>query len=155
MKEKQWLGPEKCAGCDQLKTTYHILFQCPIAVYLWPFLRNSLGWLRSPTSCVEFFSELLEAVRGKKKQKVTLFICVGAMSTIWKTRNDVVFNEKLLSSPQAIIFKTLILIKSWSPLVKPKLKLVADEMISLLSTNAKFRLPGLFGSVSFALSSWE
>ena len=55
LKKKQWSGPEKCAVCDQLKTTYHILFQCPIAVYLWPFLRNSLGWLRAPTSCVEFF----------------------------------------------------------------------------------------------------
>jgi hypothetical protein len=28
---------------------------------------------------------------------------------IWKTKNDVVFNKMLLSSPQAIIYKTLML----------------------------------------------
>jgi hypothetical protein len=36
LKKKQWSGPEKCAVCDQLETTDHILFQCPIAVYLCP-----------------------------------------------------------------------------------------------------------------------
>ena len=34
LKKKQWSGPEKCAACDVLETTDHILFQCPIAVYL-------------------------------------------------------------------------------------------------------------------------
>jgi hypothetical protein len=75
LKKKQWSGPEKCAVCDQLKTTDHILFQCPIAIYLWSSLTNSLGWLRSPTSCVEFFPELLEAVRGKKGNSVHLCRC--------------------------------------------------------------------------------
>jgi hypothetical protein len=31
------------------------------------------------------------------------------MWMIWKTKNDVVFNKKLQSSPQAIIYKTLML----------------------------------------------
>jgi hypothetical protein len=49
LKKKKWSGPEKCAACDKLETTDHILFQCPIAVYLWTFLRVSLGWQNSPT----------------------------------------------------------------------------------------------------------
>jgi energy-converting hydrogenase Eha subunit C len=52
----------------------------------------------------------------------------------------VVFNKKLLSSLQVIIFKTLLLVKTWRPLLKPKLKLVADEMISLLSANAYLKV---------------
>jgi hypothetical protein len=71
----------------------------------------------------------------RKKQQVTLFICAGAMWTIWKTRNDVVFN-KVLSSPVAIIYKSLMLVKSWRPLLKPKLKPMADDMINLLSAGA-------------------
>jgi hypothetical protein len=57
------------------------------------------------------------------------------MWTIWKTRNDVVFN-KVLSSPAAIIYKSLMLVKSWRPLLKPKLKPMADNMINLLSAGA-------------------
>jgi hypothetical protein len=80
LNKKQWSGPKKCAVCDQLETTDHILFQCSIAVYLWSFLRDSFGWLRSPTIYVELFSELLEAVRGR--EKVTLFIFAGTKWTI-------------------------------------------------------------------------
>ena len=43
LKKKQWFGPEECATCDKLETTDHTLFQCPIAVFLWSFLRNTLG----------------------------------------------------------------------------------------------------------------
>jgi len=75
LKKKQWSGPEKYAVCDQLESTYHILFQCPVAVYLWSFLRDSFGWLKSPTSCVEFFSEVLEAVRGKKTKSNFVHLC--------------------------------------------------------------------------------
>jgi hypothetical protein len=58
--------------------------------------------------------------------------------TVWKTRNDVVFNKKLLSSPQVIIiYKMLMLvIKTWRPLLMPKLKPMAEDMISLLSASA-------------------
>jgi hypothetical protein len=59
------------------------------------------------------------------------------MWTIWKTQNDVVFNKKLLSSPQAIIYKTLMLvIKTYCPLLKPKLMPMVEDMISLLSASA-------------------
>ena len=34
LKKKKWSGPEECAACDSLETTDHILFQCPLAVYL-------------------------------------------------------------------------------------------------------------------------
>ena len=65
-----------------------------------------------------------------------MFLCVGALWTIWKVRNDVVFNKKTMTSPVAIIYKTLMVVKSWRPLLKPKLKPVANEMINLVASNA-------------------
>jgi hypothetical protein len=128
LKKKKWSGQEECFMCGKLETSDHILFQCPIAVFLWSFMRNCLGWATSPTSCDSLFREIVERCRGKK-QGVTLFICAGALWSIWKARNDVVFNKRMLSTPEALIHKTIMMLKTWSPLLKPKKKPLADEMI--------------------------
>ena len=65
-----------------------------------------------------------------------MFLCAGVLWTIWKARNDVVFNKKTMTSPVAIIYKTLMVVKSWRPLLKPNLKPVANEMINLVASNA-------------------
>lgn len=135
LKKKKWLGPTECSICDNIETSDHILFQCPIAVFLWSFLRNTFGWPKSPTSCEEFLLEFVDNRRGKI-QKVLLFICAGALWTLWKTRNDLVFNKKVISTPMVVVYKTLMLIKTWRPLVKPKLSDMTNEMINLISTNA-------------------
>ena len=110
-------------------------FQCPLAVFLWSFLRDCLGWPRSPTSCLSLFLEILEHCQGKK-QMVTLFICAGALWSIWKSGNEMVFNKKVLSSPVVLVYKTLMLTKTWQPILKPKLKPMAEDMISLISAQA-------------------
>jgi hypothetical protein len=76
----------------------------------------------------------MERCRGQK-QGVTLFLCAGALWSIWKACNDVVFNKTTLSSPVALIYKMIVLVKTWSPLLKPKLKPLAEE-IQLVSANA-------------------
>ena len=65
-----------------------------------------------------------------------MFLCAGALRTIWKAHNDVVFNKKTMTSPVAIIYKTLMVVKSWRSLLKPNLKPVVNEMINLVASNA-------------------
>jgi hypothetical protein len=48
--------------------------------------------------------------------------------------NDVVFN-KIMSSPVALLYKTLMLTKTWRPLLKPKLIPMADEMMNKILAN--------------------
>ncbi|XP_066378370.1 uncharacterized protein [Miscanthus floridulus] len=52
----------------------------------------------------------------------------GALWTLWKTRNGVIFNGKVLASLKTIIHKTILLVKSWKPLLKPKSQDMADTI---------------------------
>ena len=70
----------------------------------------------------------MEHRRGKRRE-VTLFICAGAMWTIFKARNDVVFNKKMLSSLVTLVYRMISLVKTWTPLLKPTLKPLAEEMV--------------------------
>ena len=135
LKKKKWSGPEECFMCGILETSDRILFQCPITMFLWSFMHDCLGQVSSPISYASLFFETIEKCRGKK-QVVTVFLCAGALWSVQKTRNDVVFNKKILSSSVALIYKTVMVVKTWSLLLKPKLKPVAEDMIQLLSANA-------------------
>lgn len=67
---------------------------------------------------------------------VMMYICAGAMWSTWKSRNDAVFNKKVMATPKVIIHKMIALMKTWSPLLKPKMKPATDEMLHLLTANA-------------------
>jgi hypothetical protein len=50
-----------------------------------------------------------------------------------KARNDVAFNNKLLSSPTTIMHKMVMMLTTWRPLLKPKSMEVANEMLDKIS----------------------
>jgi len=81
LKKKKWSGQEECFVCGKFETSDHIIFQCPIAVFLWSFLRDSLGWEISLICCDSLLRDIVERCRGKK-QAVTLFVCAGTMWTM-------------------------------------------------------------------------
>ena len=90
LRKKKWSGSEKCSTCDKIETSDHIIFQCPIAVFLWSFLRYTFGWSKSPTSCEEFLLEFVDNRRGKFKKLRYLFVqepCgpSGRLATIWSS----------------------------------------------------------------------
>ena len=58
-----------------------------------------------------------------------MFVCAVAMWTLWKARNDVVFNKKMMSMPTVLVYKSISLVKTWIPLLKPKFKPLVEEMI--------------------------
>ncbi|CAN6243195.1 unnamed protein product [Urochloa humidicola] len=51
----------------------------------------------------------------KKKQNLDT---EGALWAIWKTRNDLVFNDQIMKSPMVIIHKTTALLTQWKTLLK-------------------------------------
>ena len=54
------------------------------------------------------------------------------MWILWKTTNDVIFNDKVLASLKTIIHKTVLLGKSWKPLLMPKAHDMAKTILGKL-----------------------
>lgn len=96
-----------------METTDHILFQCPIASFLWTFFRGMLGWSRLPSSMEALFVEVIYNLHGKLRS-LTLLICAGALWTLWKTRNDIVFNGKACSNQKLMTWQR----RSWISCIK-------------------------------------
>ena len=46
--KSSWL--RHCKLCEKTETRDYIFFRCPIAVLMWSWIRDSLGWNKSPSS---------------------------------------------------------------------------------------------------------
>jgi len=70
------------------------------------------------------------------KIKTVRFICAGVMWALWKTRNDHIFDNKIVSSPVLMAHIEdgvgVSLRRQWSPLSRHKEKLQFEEAISEL-----------------------
>ena len=62
-----------------------------------------------------------------------LFVCAGVMCTFWKTRNNFVFNNKLIPSPLVVVYKLVALLKSWTILLGENQRDQVEQMILELS----------------------
>jgi len=52
------------------------------------------------------------------------------MWVLWKTRNDHVFDNKIVPNHTVVIHKMVSMLRQWSPMVKQKEKRQVDEAIA-------------------------
>ena len=62
-------------------------------------------------------------------------MCEGALWTLWKTQNDLVFNAKLVPTPVVVIHKTIALLSQWKILLKKKEQAKMELMIGEMSAS--------------------
>lgn len=86
----------------------------------------------TPATCVELANNLINLRRGECK-RLTIFVCAGTMWALWKTRNDLVFNDKIAASPLVPTHKLVSHLTQWKVMLKPKEKTAMEEMISKLA----------------------
>lgn len=55
LKLKGWVGSENCLLCGNKETTDHIIFDCPMATFVWCICRDALGWDTCPGGFDDFF----------------------------------------------------------------------------------------------------
>ena len=135
LKKRNWDGAVECKLCGEIETSDHILFQCPVALFLWVFLKQTFGWAAYPSSFGALMENLLLNNKGRVRH-LYLFLCAGALWTLWKTRNDLVFNTKIVPAPVVVIHKTIALLTQWKILLKKKDRAKMELMIGEMSVSA-------------------
>ena len=136
LKKRKWAGPEEWKLCGARETVDHILFECPVATVVWILIKDVCGLLRASTNCTDLV-EILTHRKVTRFGSLFLFLCAGALWAIWKTRNDWVFEDKLLQNPVELIYKTRALLLSWKMLLRQKDWTKLDELLgALMAANA-------------------
>jgi len=130
LRKRNWAGAKECKMCGAVETTDHILFTCPVVVFLWVFLKETLILGSVPCSIAKL--ELIFLSRNHRFQSVLLFIFAGALWPISKMRNDLVFEDKVIASPTVIIHKTVALLTHWKQLLdEKKMKQVETALVEI------------------------
>ena len=64
LRRRNWDKAQVCKFCGQEESVDHLLFKCPVAVAIWCWVRDSLGWNGCPTS-ISSFQNLLTSNSGE------------------------------------------------------------------------------------------
>ena len=123
--------PEECKLCGEREATDHNLLMCPVANFVWILIRDICGLVSAPTTCAELAEILLH--RGASRfGALFLFLCAGALWAIWKTRNALVFDDKLMKNPAELVYKTKAFLLNWKPLLRQADRAKLDDLLQAM-----------------------
>ena len=115
LKKRKWSGQVHCKLCAEKEDLNHLLFRCPVAIFVWCWVRDSLGWLRIPSSFEDFQASFL-GKPGAKNNCTHIFLFAGVCWALWRTRNDWVFSDILVRHPKHIAHRTFGFLQQWRAL---------------------------------------
>jgi hypothetical protein len=95
LKCRKWVGPKECKLCGVIEDLDHLFFRCPTSQFIWCWVREF------PTSLEEFLSVVV-GDPGRVCNRTFISLLAGVTWAIWKTRNDWVFSNELVPSPNVL-----------------------------------------------------
>ncbi|TVU46002.1 hypothetical protein EJB05_05514, partial [Eragrostis curvula] len=114
MLRKKWKGNTKCPFCNENETINHLFFECEVIKYVWSMVALVLGANCRPENIEQYLVWIQNYMpNGKKFHMVGL---AGICWAIWKIRNKVCFDKKIVRSPTEIICYACSFLKYWSGL---------------------------------------
>lgn len=112
LKKKNRKGSEKCKLCNQVGTPSHVIFSCVVAQWPWCELRDFLGWDYTPVNISDLNTLTCWDDRIRKSKAITVIIS-AACRIVWLTRNEYVFQDRILSNPEG---ELIVMLQKWSTL---------------------------------------
>jgi hypothetical protein len=102
---KQWKGSKFCQFYQAEESVNHLMFECPVVVFVWAVIRDAMKWRDVPKSVRDMGENFILLGRGGGGG--------GGFGVFWLNRNDCVFNNKIVSSPHAILFHLISFLQHW------------------------------------------
>jgi hypothetical protein len=112
--KRNWSGNMMCTFCSKPESIDHLFFECDTAKYIWSLVAFVLGANHRPTSFGQFWLWTLTLLPQRKQ-----FHMIGLAAfcwAIWKTRNNICFEKKLISSPTEIVCLASSFLNYWAGL---------------------------------------
>ncbi|OEL13019.1 hypothetical protein BAE44_0025962, partial [Dichanthelium oligosanthes] len=129
--KRNWPGEIECKLCSSIETTDHIIFGCAVANFVWCVCRDALGWQLVPTSADDFlFSFVWCADKNTRSLLYFLFGCVAW--SLWLIRNDLVFNNVVIPSPEIGVYRVLSFMQRWAALCNMEDQKPVEELRNCL-----------------------
>jgi hypothetical protein len=112
----------------------HLIFTCPLLVFVWSVIREGLNWKKISESVKEFNDEcLLKRGGGGDKLNSVLFFLFGAVCwTLWLNRNEFVFKNKIIPCSNAILYRLIYFMQRWTMLSSVKTRGELDMLIEAI-----------------------
>ncbi|OEL28686.1 hypothetical protein BAE44_0010295, partial [Dichanthelium oligosanthes] len=114
---RNWPGDIECKLCGILEITDHIMFRCVMAQFVWCVCRDAFGWSQVPDG-VDNFQETLLWLADKQTRTLLIFLFGCVSWSLWLIRNDLVFNNVVVSSPEVGVYRLISFMQRWSILSK-------------------------------------
>jgi hypothetical protein len=130
---KQWRGSKFCQFRQDEESVDHLIFKCPIVVFVWAVLRDGLKWRRIPKSVGDFKENFL-LCKGPKGVRIVWFLFGTVSWTLWLNRDDFIFNDRTVSSPRARIFQLISFLQHWIVVASGADRTALEQMVKELKS---------------------
>ena len=91
-------------------------------------MSDSLGWQHIPSSFEDFQAGFL-GDPGAKTNRIHIFLFAGVSWELWRTRNDWVFFDILVSHPKHIAHRAFGFLQQWCALLTKEARRKAEELL--------------------------
>jgi hypothetical protein len=137
LKKRNWSGLVDCKLCGKVESVEHLFLQCAVANFCWGVIRDVLGWGSIPICLEDLYEKLIVGSSNDNRNIVFLIGCLTW--SLCLIRNNLVFNNSLISTPDVGIFRDVSFMQKWKVLSKEKERVWIDLVI----TRLKLRLASL------------
>jgi len=128
--KRGWNGDSKCMFCREDESIIHLFFECSMAKYVWSMVAMVVGGDCRPSSFDQFWYWVKNFMpRAEKFHMVGL---AGICWALWRTRNNVCFEEKKVRSPTEVICLASSFISFWAELQSEEDKLLLEGGADIL-----------------------
>ncbi|KAG8085930.1 hypothetical protein GUJ93_ZPchr0010g11192 [Zizania palustris] len=131
LRHMNWGGDPTCKLCGCIETVDHLIFECGLARMLWVFVIESLEWDLHVLNRISFI-DMVGRLRDNKKKSITMQVLGAIAWTIWLTRNEFIFQNKICTDAVQVVHKLIAFLTQWLRLVPARLKEETSRCFDLL-----------------------